>query len=181
MSTIELQKRLLADAALRKRFAKDPEAVLVEFEVKLPEGIKVPESLDLNTVNEGVRQFKEDLDVNAVDIAELNLAPTAELSSFIEKNLPVRGRDLPRIARIHETLAGAGGGEVALVAGVAVVVAAVVAAAGAVADVEKLIRPEMGIEGITRTGRGLTLHLPNGLRIEGLGIEEVADLIGRIR
>ncbi|MFH1465912.1 MAG: hypothetical protein ABIO70_16105 [Pseudomonadota bacterium] len=160
----------------------------MEFGIKLPEGVKPPAGgIDLVALEKAVEDARKDLVETGRTFESLAASDAKVITRYIEENMPVRGRDLAVIeGAVRGRIGAVGGGEVATVAVVGAVVGAVVAAVVAAAGIsqelrEAVVRPEFGIEGLTRTSRGLTVHGPNGLRIEGLSIEDVATLITRIR
>ncbi|MCL4544514.1 MAG: hypothetical protein M1118_07950 [Chloroflexi bacterium] len=191
MSAItDFQKKLLTDPATRKAFAENPQKVLDDLGVKLPPGTEIPKQIPeqrleaaINEVNQGLRDQGTNLDT-------IDSGSTAAVTRFVENAIPLRTRDLQAMAAAHDEFASAamrvGGGDVATVAVVGAVVAAVVAVPVAVygfgADrYRQFIRPELGVEGVSSRAGGLVVHAPNGVRIQGMTVNQVADLITRLQ
>lgn len=178
---VEFQKKLLSDAAFRKRFAESPKAVMDEMGIVLPEGVKVPPKIDPKTVEQNIDLARAGLEDIGDSIDMINPTSTRDVNRVIEEALPLRKKDILAARQAHENLLNAG--EVATVAVVGAVVAAVVAVPvavfGAEADLALVSNP--ALVSVSRGAKGLTLHGPNGIRIEGLSAVEAATIIKSFR
>jgi hypothetical protein len=181
---VEFQRKMLSDPATRQAFAADPKTVLRDMGVTLPEGVQLPDTIDLNILNSRLDEAKSAAAEEGFAIDSVDVNDTASVVRAIEDTLPVRSRDLMTAKAIHESLSR--GGEAATAAAVAVavvaaVVAVPVATVGRQAEGMERINPAFGIERVSRGQLGLTVHGPAGLRIENLNVNEVANLIKAIR
>jgi hypothetical protein len=116
------------------------------------------------------------------------------MTRFIEEAIPLRTSDLKLAQGIQATLVAqqsasgqeTGPGDVETVAAIGAVVVAVVAVPVAVfgkeaSSIDEMVQAVAGIEGISRTGLGYTLHGPAGLRVEGLDSAGVVNVIKGLR
>lgn len=187
----EFQKRLLTDSDARRRFAEDPQAVLAELGVTLPPDTTLPPRIPLEDLNRAVAEFSEALSDERLDLDQLDASSTANVTRFVENAVPLRTKDIRLMEAVHDEFAtealrlGRSPEDTATVAVVAAVVAVVVGVVGAFADVSNRIRerfrPELGIEAITSRARGMVVHGPQGLRIEGAGVDQVAEIIATLQ
>ncbi len=181
---LEFQKLLLNDPAARKEFAANPKAYLKEYGVTLPKDLKVPASIDLDTVNRQIKQVADGLKEDGVSLNDLDTSDASQVTSTIGDAIAVRTADLVAARAVHNALNVRNPGDAATVAVVGAVVAAVVAVPvatfGRTDEWVSKVNPA-GIERITRSQLGITVHGPNGLRIEGLSVNEAASLIRELR
>lgn len=181
---VEFQRMLLEDSAFRKRFAENPKAVLGEMKITLPPEVKLPSKIDAKVLEKQVDMVREGLEeAGMVDIGDVDPGNTANVSRVMREVIPLRNKDILNARRVHENMVSAGGDQ-ATVAVVGAVVAAVVAVPVAVAGVVEDLAAEVtnpGKMNVTRGLRGLTLHGPNGIRIDGLSAAEAATIIRTFR
>lgn len=179
---VEFQKKLLSDAAFRKRFAENPRAVMDETGISLPEGVKLPSKLDPKVVDQNIDLARAGLEDIGDTLDTINPDSQRDVNRVIEEALPLRKKDILAARQVHEAILGAGG-EVATVAVVGAVVAAVVAVPVAVVGVESdlALVSNPALVSVSRGARGLTLHGPNGLRVDGLSAAEAATIIRSFR
>ena len=188
MATVaEFQQRLLTDPEARRAFAANPRQYLADNGLQLPEGVELPESLDINVLDQQANQVGANIADQSASLERLNPANVTDVTDFVAANVPVVNRDLDVAASVHDRLRE--GGAISLdpaaratVAVIAAVVAAVVAVPvavyGVVAEsVEQNLLPASGIRRVTRGATGLTLEGPHGLRVAGLTVDEVAQII----
>jgi hypothetical protein len=188
MATVaEFQQRLLTDPEARRAFAANPRQYLADNGLQLPEGVELPESLDINVLDQQANQVGANIADQSASLERLNPANVTDVTDFIAATVPVINRDLDVAASVHDRLRE--GGAISLdpaaratVAVIAAVVAAVVAVPvavyGVVAEsVEQNLLPASGIRRVTRGATGLTLEGPHGLRVAGLTVDEVAQII----
>lgn len=180
---VEFQKKLLSDGAFRKRFAESPKAVLSEMGIVLPDGVKVPSKIDLKVVENGIDLARDGLDDIGDAIGDIDTSNRREVGRVIEEAFPLRRKDIVAARQAHESILAGGGGDVATVAVVGAVVAAVVAVPVAVFGVESdlALVSNPAVVRVSRGAAGLTLHGPNGIRIEGLSAGEAATIIKSFR
>lgn len=181
---LEFQKLLLTDPEARKQFASNPKEFLSEYGVELPEDLKIPATLDHATVDRQITAVAEGLKEDGVSLSKIDTADSTAVTSVIGDAVAVRTADLAAAKAVHSAISGRNPGDVATVAVVAAVVGAVVAVPvatfGRTADWVTKINPA-GIEKITRGQLGITVHGPNGLRLEGLSVNDAAALIRTLR
>jgi hypothetical protein len=187
----EFQQKLLTDPDARRAFAENPRKVLEELGVSLPEGTELPDSIPLDELERNVQQINVALQEQQTDLDRIDFSSTAAVTHFVEDAVPLRTRDLRFMERVHDEFAtealvgGRRPGDAATIAVVGAVVAAVVAVPVAVFGVTDKIRdriqPGMGIERLSSRAGGLVVHGPQGLRVEGASVDQVADLITRLR
>jgi hypothetical protein len=181
---MEFQKLLLTDADARKQFAADPKAFLTEYGVELPKDLKLPATLDYATVDKQITAVAEGLKEDGVSLSKLDTSDSTAVINVIGDAVAVRTADLAAAKAVHSAIGGRNPGDVATVAVVGAVVAAVVAVPvatfGRTADWVTKINPA-GIEKITRGQLGITVYGPNGLRLEGLSVNDAASLIRTLR
>jgi len=188
MATVEeFQQTLLTDPEARRAFAANPRQYLADNGLQLPEGVELPESLDINVLDQQANQVGANIADQSASLERLNPANVTDVTDFIAATVPVINRDLDVAASVHDRLRE--GGAISLdpaaratVAVIAAVVAAVVAVPvavyGVVAEsVEQNLLPASGIRRVTRGATGLTLEGPHGLRVAGLTVDEVAQII----
>lgn len=181
---VDFQRRMLNDEATRKAFAADPAKTLAGLGVTLPEGLKLPPTIDINVIDARLNEAKKAAAEEKISLPDVNKNDSAEALRVIEDTLPVRTRDLVDAKAVHQTLTH--GGEAATAAVVAVlvvaaVVAVPVATVGRTAEGMERLNPALGIEKVSRGALGLTVQGPGGLRVEGLNVGQVADLIKAVR
>jgi hypothetical protein len=182
---LEFQKKLLTDESARKKFAADPKGFLKDQGVKLPAGLTLPAQLDAAVVNRQISAVAAGLKEEKIDIETLDTSDAHGVTTVIGDAMDVRTRDLAAARAVHTEIAGRGpDGRNATVAVVGAVVAAVVAVPvatfGRSADWVTRVNPA-GIEKISRGQLGMTLHGPQGLRIEGISVDDAAALIRNLR
>ena len=186
----EFQQNLLSDPKLRARFAEDPRAVIEEYGIRLPKEAELPDKIPPEELERGVSDITAALAEEGRTLKDVDFASTSEVTRFVENAIPLRTRDLSMMEYVHDEFATesiAGGenpGDTATIAVVGAVVAAVVAVPVAVYGVtdrmREAINPEIGISRISSRARGLVVHGPQGLRVEGASVEQVANLISRL-
>lgn len=181
---LEFQKQLLTDPAARKEFAANPKAYLKEYGVTLPDNLKVPAKLDFDTVDRQIKQVAEGLKEDGVSLKDIDTSDATQVTNTIGDAIAVRTADLAAARAVHNAVSLKGPADVATVAVVGAVVAAVVAVPvatfGRSDEWVSKINPA-GIERITRNQLGITVHGPNGLRIDGLSVLDAASLIRELR
>ena len=182
---LEFQKKLLTDEAARKKFAADPKGYLKDQGVKLPAGLTIPAQLDAALVNRQISAVAAGLKEEQIDIDKLDTSDSHGVTTAIGDAIDVRTRDLAAARAVHSEISGRGAeGRNATIAVVGAVVAAVVAVPvatfGRSAEWVTRVNPA-GIEKITRGQLGMTLHGPDGLRIEGVSVNDAAALIRSLR
>ena len=189
MATVaEFQQRLLTDPEARRAFAANPRQYLADNGLQLPEGVELPDSLDINVLDQQASQVGANIVEQSASLERLNPANVTDVTDFVAANVPVVNRDLDVAASVHDRLRE--GGAIpsdpapirATVAVIAAVVAAVVAVPVAVYGVreqivEQNLLPASGIRRVTRGATGLTVEGPGGLRVTGLTVDEVAQII----
>lgn len=186
-AVVEFQKKLLTDKKAREDFAANPKKFLDKLGVKLPEGIVVPDNLDPAVLEQQIATTSENMAKEGVTIENINRDDTGDVIETVEHTVPALTKDLVVAKGVHATLTSTGRNpaDTATVAVLGAVVAVVVAVPAAVygrgADAVTKINPVAGIERVSRGALGLTVHGPNGLRVEGLSVNEVAQLIKSIR
>jgi hypothetical protein len=184
---VEFQKKLLTDKQARENFAANPKKYLDDLGIKLPEGIDIPGSLDPALLEQQVAITSQNMVKEGINIDDIDRNDTNDVITAIENTVPALTKELVAAKGVHAALTATGRNpaEVATVAVVGAVVAAVVAVPVAVygiaSEAVRKINPAAGIEKISRGALGLTVHGPNGLRVEGLSVNEVAQLIKTIR
>jgi hypothetical protein len=182
----EFQQRLLTDATARREFAENPARYLQELGIQLPSGLEIPRRIPIEELESAVSDVNSSLAERGATLDEIDPRSTAAVTRFVEDAVPMRTRDLRYMEQVHDEFASAVGAqaEEATVAVVGAVVAAVVAVPVAVYGrtvMEDVVQPQIGIEGISRRASGISIQGPEGLRIDGLNIDQVADLVTRLR
>lgn len=187
----EFQEKLLTDPETRRRFAEDPQGTLGALGISLPANTKLPDRIDPLELEKGVSQINEALQEQGTSLDQIDYSSTPSVTRLVEDAVPLRTRDLRYMEAVHDEFAteamtaGRNPGEVATIAVVGAVVAAVVAVPVAVygitEDIQRVVNPALGIERVGSRARGLTVFGPQGVRIEGAQVSDVAALIERLR
>ena len=184
---IAFQKKLLSDPKARAAFAANPKQALLDAGIKMPEGLDVPEKLDPKFVEERLTGVQEALKEEGTTVEDINKSDSSTIARFAENAVPLTSKNLSMARAVHQgitTKTPVGQVETAAAVAVAVVVAVValpVAAAGMTDRFSKVVLPTQGIEKLSRVGLGMTIHGPEGLRIDGATVNEVAEVIRLLR
>ena len=138
-------------------------------------------------VESSIAEVSNGLAEEKLDVADIRPSDTTDVIRVVEDAVPVRTRDLVAARAVHTNLniASDEAARVQTIAVLGAVVAAVVAVPvatfGRTAEAVSRINPAAGIERVSRGALGITVTGPQGLRVEGLSVREVADLIKTIR
>jgi hypothetical protein len=189
----DFQKSLLTDAKARKAFADNPGKFLKDLGIELPKGLAVPKKIPLADIETQVKEVNEGLKEQKVTLESVSQLDPFGVTRFVEETIPLRTADvramrtaLDRLDVVAGGASAVGPGARATVAVVGAVVAAVVAIpvavyGRAVRELENFVGPATGIEGFTRGAGGFTLHAPGGVRVEGLTVDAVAELVQKLK
>jgi len=181
---VQFQKQLLTDPKARKAFAADPKGYLDQHGIQLPANVQLPASLPLDQLEENVHSVSSHMTSDHLDTAKIGESSPADFARFVGDAVPLRTRDIAAVVGARESFRNPGDVATAAAVAVAVVVAVVavpVAVVGKSPDLNKYVRPELGISGVTAGRVGITLHGPGGLRAEGLTPMELASVIRNLR
>ena len=187
----ELQQRLLTDPQARQEFAANPRAVLENLGVTLPADTELPGSIPLDDLERAVADISEGLREQNVNLADIDFDSTADVTRVIEEAIPLRTRDIRLMEAVHDEFAtealrgGRSPGDNATIAVVGAVVAAVVAVPvavfGVTDSIAQRVNPQTVIRGVTSRAGGMVIHGPQGVRIEGATVQQVAEVLNRLQ
>jgi len=191
-TALEFQRMLLTDEAARRAFAEDPKKFLADNGLELPKGLELPDTLDAEVVEADIARVNTNIEEVGASLESLDTLSASEVTDFVSATVPVINRDLDVAASVHDRMIASNQAArledpsaratVAVVgAVVAVVVAVPVAVFGVVAGNEDVLLPASGIRRVSRGATGLTVEGPSGLRVHGLSVNEVAELIKHTR
>lgn len=192
MATVaEFQQMLLTDPQARRDFAANPRKFLADNRLTMPEGVDLPDSIDLGLIEDQAARIDANMKESNSSLAILDANNVNEVTGFVAANVPVINRELDVAASVHDRLQSLPTPEDpaamrATIAVIAAVVAAVVAVPVAVFGVSapqvgSQLLPDSGIRRVTRGAAGLTLEGPGGLKVTGLTVDEVAQIIKTVR
>ncbi len=148
-----------------------------------------PANIPIADLDAKVAEVNEGLKDQGISLNQIDMDDPGSVTRFVENAVPLRTKDLQYMRAVHEGLENAAvaarppHGETVAVLGavVAVVVATPVVAVVRMQTLEDIAQSEIGVTGVTRTPGGFVLYGPGGVRVEGLGVNDVANIITRLR